>query len=121
MDTSAAHSRFPVPAIDSLPGDLAERIGMLAEKMGFVPNVFAVLAYRRTRGCSPTPSSTAWRAEGQAAFAPARPQIAQRQAQVLDEVGVLEDRRHLLPVLAVARLHAVWPLTVVDRLHLTFT
>jgi uncharacterized peroxidase-related enzyme len=46
MDTSVVRSRFPVPALDSLPADLAERIGVLAEKMGFVPNVFAVLAHR---------------------------------------------------------------------------
>ncbi len=39
-------SRFPVPAVDTLPGDLRERIATLAGKLGFVPNVFSVLAYR---------------------------------------------------------------------------
>lgn len=39
-------SRFPVPRVDDLPGDLAVRIGEMQEKMGFVPNVFLVLAHR---------------------------------------------------------------------------
>ena len=40
------HSRFPVPAVDALPEDLRERIAVVQEKLGFVPNVFLVLAYR---------------------------------------------------------------------------
>jgi len=39
-------SRFPVPPLDDLPDDLRERIDAVAEKSGFVPNVFRVLAYR---------------------------------------------------------------------------
>src|SRR5204862_202679 len=39
-------SRFPVPAIDSLPDDVRERILKVQEKSGFVPNVFLLLARR---------------------------------------------------------------------------
>ncbi|MBO6556315.1 MAG: peroxidase-related enzyme [Pseudomonadales bacterium] len=39
-------SRFPVPEIKDLPGDLRERIEGIQEKTGFVPNVFLVLAHR---------------------------------------------------------------------------
>ena len=39
-------SRFPVPAIDSLPADLRQRILEVQEKSGFVPNVFLALAHR---------------------------------------------------------------------------
>lgn len=39
-------SRFDVPAIDALPGDLREKIEEIAEKSGFVPNVFMALARR---------------------------------------------------------------------------
>jgi uncharacterized peroxidase-related enzyme len=39
-------SRFPVPAVEELPGDLAERVRAIAEKTGFVPNVFLALAHR---------------------------------------------------------------------------
>lgn len=39
-------SRFPVPQIDDLPGDIRERILAVQEKSGFVPNVFLTLAYR---------------------------------------------------------------------------
>lgn len=39
-------SRFPVPPVDSLPTDLRERIDEVTEKLGFVPNVFRVMAYR---------------------------------------------------------------------------
>ena len=41
-------SRFPVPALESLPEDLRERVETLSEKTGLVPNVFRVLAYRPT-------------------------------------------------------------------------
>ena len=39
-------SRFPVPTLDELPADIRERIEAVAEKSGFIPNVFLVLANR---------------------------------------------------------------------------
>ena len=39
-------SRFPVPELADLPEDIRERINTVAEKSGFVPNVFNVLAHR---------------------------------------------------------------------------
>ena len=39
-------SRFPVPDIAALPEDIRERIEAVREKVGFVPNVFLVLAHR---------------------------------------------------------------------------
>jgi uncharacterized peroxidase-related enzyme len=39
-------SRYPVPAIDSLPEDIRTRILAVQEKSGFVPNVFLALAHR---------------------------------------------------------------------------
>ncbi|MGI9416361.1 MAG: peroxidase-related enzyme [Geminicoccaceae bacterium] len=39
-------SRFDVPALDELPDDLREKIEEIAEKSGFVPNVFMALARR---------------------------------------------------------------------------
>ena len=39
-------SRFAVPALDSLPQDVRERILAVQEKSGFVPNVFLALAAR---------------------------------------------------------------------------
>ena len=39
-------SRFPVPELADLPEDIHERISTVAEKSGFVPNVFSVLAHR---------------------------------------------------------------------------
>ncbi|UXU73895.1 MULTISPECIES: peroxidase-related enzyme [unclassified Paracoccus (in: a-proteobacteria)] len=39
-------SRFPIPDLDDLPPDMAERIRKVAEKSGFVPNVFLALAHR---------------------------------------------------------------------------
>jgi uncharacterized peroxidase-related enzyme len=41
-----AVSRFPVPDIAGLPGDMRERILAVQEKAGFVPNVFLALAHR---------------------------------------------------------------------------
>jgi 4-carboxymuconolactone decarboxylase len=41
-----AISRFDVPELDSLPDDIRERIEAVADKSGFVPNVFLVLAHR---------------------------------------------------------------------------
>lgn len=39
-------SRFDVPALGNLPDDLREKIEEIAEKSGFVPNVFMALARR---------------------------------------------------------------------------
>lgn len=39
-------SRFPVPEIGSLPADLRARIDEVADKSGFVPNIFLALAHR---------------------------------------------------------------------------
>ncbi len=44
--TPPAISRFPVPALDSLPQDIRDKILQVQEKAGFVPNVFLVLAHR---------------------------------------------------------------------------
>lgn len=41
-----ASSRFPVPHLDDLPQDIRERITQVADKSGFIPNVFSVLAHR---------------------------------------------------------------------------
>ncbi len=39
-------SRFGVVELEEMPEDLRERIGVIAEKSGFVPNVFRALARR---------------------------------------------------------------------------
>jgi len=39
-------SRFGAVDLDELPADLRERIGAIAEKSGFVPNVFLALGHR---------------------------------------------------------------------------
>ncbi|XP_060608660.1 uncharacterized protein LOC132760653 [Ruditapes philippinarum] len=39
-------SRFPVPALDSLPEDVQERFNIVTEKSGFTPNVFRGMSYR---------------------------------------------------------------------------
>jgi len=39
-------SRFGVTELDELPDDLRERVGVIAEKSGFVPNVFRALGHR---------------------------------------------------------------------------
>ncbi len=44
MDESV--SGFPLPELKSLPDDVRERIEAVAEKAGFVPNVFLALAHR---------------------------------------------------------------------------
>ncbi|MFN0091184.1 MAG: peroxidase-related enzyme [Acidimicrobiales bacterium] len=44
--SAAPISRFPVPRLDELPDDIRARIESVAEKSGFVPNVFLVLAHR---------------------------------------------------------------------------
>lgn len=44
VDTSV--SRFPVVELDDLPDDLRERVGAIAERSGFVPNIFRALGHR---------------------------------------------------------------------------
>lgn len=44
--SAAPISSFDVPELEALPPDLRERIAAVAEKSGFVPNVFLVLARR---------------------------------------------------------------------------
>ena len=39
-------SRFPVPELNNLPGDIRETILAVQEKSGFVPNVFLAIANR---------------------------------------------------------------------------
>ncbi len=39
-------SRFPIPDLDRLPEDIRARIEAVAEKAGFVPNIFLALAHR---------------------------------------------------------------------------
>ena len=39
-------SRFPVPDLANMPGDVRNRILAVQEKSGFIPNVFLVLAHR---------------------------------------------------------------------------
>lgn len=39
-------SRFPTVELDALPDDLRERIDVIAEKSGFVPNIFRALGHR---------------------------------------------------------------------------
>jgi uncharacterized peroxidase-related enzyme len=46
MSDAPPISRFPVPGLSDLPDDLRERIAAVAEKTGFVPNVFLALAHR---------------------------------------------------------------------------
>ena len=44
--TGQITTRFPVPELDELPGDIKDRILDVQSKSGFVPNVFLVLAAR---------------------------------------------------------------------------
>jgi len=46
MSDATPISRFPVPSLDDLPSDMRERIEAVAEKSGFVPNVFLAMAHR---------------------------------------------------------------------------
>ncbi len=46
MTDTPAISRFPVPELSQLPGDIRERMEKVQEKTGFIPNVFLALAYR---------------------------------------------------------------------------
>jgi uncharacterized peroxidase-related enzyme len=41
-----ADSRFALTELDQLPDDLRERIGEIASKSGFVPNIFRALGHR---------------------------------------------------------------------------
>ena len=49
MEVSVNHkaiSRYPVPAIDDLPGDIRARFLAIQEKLDFVPNVFLAFSHR---------------------------------------------------------------------------
>jgi uncharacterized peroxidase-related enzyme len=46
MSDARPISRFPVARLEDLPDDMRERIEAVAEKSGFVPNVFLALAHR---------------------------------------------------------------------------
>jgi uncharacterized peroxidase-related enzyme len=46
MSDAPPISRFPVPRLEDLPDDIRTRIEAVAEKSGFVPNVFLALARR---------------------------------------------------------------------------
>lgn len=46
MPSGPAISRFPVPNLADLPSDIRATIEEVAERSGFVPNVFLVLAHR---------------------------------------------------------------------------
>jgi uncharacterized peroxidase-related enzyme len=39
-------SRYPVPALESVPADVRQKMLEVQEKAGFIPNVFLVLAHR---------------------------------------------------------------------------
>ncbi len=41
-----ADSRFGMTELDDLPDDLRERVGVIAQKSGFVPNIFRALGHR---------------------------------------------------------------------------
>ena len=41
-----ADSRFAITELDDLPDDLRQRIGAIAERSGFVPNIFRALGHR---------------------------------------------------------------------------
>lgn len=41
-----SHSRYPVPELDSLPEDARNTINGVADKAGFIPNVFSILSRR---------------------------------------------------------------------------
>jgi uncharacterized peroxidase-related enzyme len=46
MNQPPAATRFPVPALGTLPDDIRARLLAVQEKSGFIPNVFLTLAYR---------------------------------------------------------------------------
>ena len=41
-----ADSRFPMTDLEQLPDDLRARVGVIAQKSGFVPNIFRALGHR---------------------------------------------------------------------------
>lgn len=43
---SHTKERYPAPSLDSLPDDIQETIGTVADKAGFIPNVFSTLSRR---------------------------------------------------------------------------
>jgi uncharacterized peroxidase-related enzyme len=45
-DSPGAESRFGMTELEDLPEDLRERIGAIAAKSGFVPNIFRALGHR---------------------------------------------------------------------------
>jgi AhpD family alkylhydroperoxidase len=45
-ESPAAESRFGMTELEDLPDDLRERIGAIAAKSGFVPNIFRALGHR---------------------------------------------------------------------------
>jgi len=45
-DSSGIMNRFEVPAVETLPEDLQERIETETEEAGFTPNIFRAMAYR---------------------------------------------------------------------------
>jgi uncharacterized peroxidase-related enzyme len=45
-------SRFPVPKLADMPEDIQNRILAVQEKLGFIPNVFLVLAHRQEEFCA---------------------------------------------------------------------
>lgn len=44
--TDRSPSRFPIVSLDELPDDLRERIAPVAERTGFLPNVFVGMSHR---------------------------------------------------------------------------
>ncbi|MBY0611565.1 MAG: peroxidase-related enzyme [Beijerinckiaceae bacterium] len=44
--TNETISRFPVPSLEEMPDDIRNRILEVAEKSGFIPNIFLALAHR---------------------------------------------------------------------------
>ena len=84
-------SRFPVPSLDDLPADLAERIGAMAERTGFVPNVLVALAHRPAE-------LRAFLAYHDALMDDVRPDSALSKAD-REMIVVATQRRQLLPLL----------------------
>ena len=46
MSSAVPVSRYPVPKLEELPGDIRARILEVQEKAGFIPNVFVAVAHR---------------------------------------------------------------------------
>lgn len=44
--TTQPIGRFPIPKLEDMPKDIAARIQAVQDKVGFIPNVFLVLAHR---------------------------------------------------------------------------